>query len=82
MTGTANVIQACVENDVGRLVYTSTVDVVIGYDDITGGDESLPVPRKLLFPGYPATKLKAEKLVLASNGRKHAKGIKCKYPGP
>jgi len=76
MIGTANVIQACVEQNVQRLVYTSTVDVVIGrrHDVISAGDESLPVPRRFLFPGYADSKRKAELLVFEANGRALAKG--------
>ena len=73
--GTANVIQACVEENVAQLVYTSTVDVVIGYDDIINGDEALTVPKKFLFHGYPETKHRAETLVTEANGRKLAKGL-------
>lgn len=40
--GTANVIQACLENKIERLVYTSSPSVVIGTKDIEGADESLP----------------------------------------
>ena len=69
-------IQACVEQNVERLVYTSTVDVVIGRrsDVISAGDESLPVPRRFLFPGYAESKLSAERLVVEADGRPLAKG--------
>jgi len=73
-TGTANVIQACVEQNVPRLIYTSSVDVVVGFDDVIYGDESLPVPRKFLFPGYPESKHRAECLVAEANGRPLAVG--------
>ena len=59
---------------VSRLIYTSTIDVVVGYDDIYDGDETLPVPNKLLFPGYPDTKYRAEQLILAANGRPLVEG--------
>ena len=69
-------IQACVEQNVRRLVYTSSVDVVIGRrrDVISGGDESLPVPRRFLFQGYAESKHRAELLVCEANGRALAKG--------
>ena len=67
-------LQACVEQNVQRLVHTSTVDVVIGQKEIWNGDESLPPPRRFLFPGYPASKQQAERLVLEANGRKLANG--------
>jgi len=65
-----------VEQNVARLVYTSTVDVVIGrrHDVISGGDESLPVPRRFLFPGYAASKMRAERLVCEADGRPLANG--------
>ena len=68
-------VQACVEQNVERLVYTSTVDVVIGRRDvISAGDESLPVPRRFLFPGYAESKLRAERVVCEADGRPLAKG--------
>jgi len=74
LQGTANVIQACVERNVSTLVYTSTVDVVIGAEEIFNGDESLAIPRKFLFHGYPQTKYAAEVMVNEANGRTLAKG--------
>lgn len=67
-------MDACVEANVSRLVFTSTVDVVIGADEIQDGDETLPYPDDFLFPGYPETKMKAEKFVLAADGTKLKKG--------
>ena len=66
--GTATLLEACLAKRVPRLIYTSTVDVVIGEEEIKEGNETLPVPDTFLFPGYPATKLRAEQLVLAANG--------------
>jgi len=71
------VIQACVEQNVQRLVYTSSVDVVIGRgccDVISAGNESLPVPRRFLFQGYAESKRRAEILVCEADGRPLAKG--------
>ena len=67
--GTECVVEACVEASVPRLVFTSTIDVVIGHDEIVDGDETLPYPDSFLFPGYPDTKMRSEKCVLAANGR-------------
>lgn len=64
--GTQNVIAACREQGVGRLVYTSTPSVVHGGGDIEGGDESLPYPEHFEGP-YPETKAEAERFVLAAN---------------
>ncbi|ELU09823.1 hypothetical protein CAPTEDRAFT_109619 [Capitella teleta] len=69
INGTHNLIDCCVEQGVTRLVHTSTVDVVIGYEPITDGDESLQVPPKFLFTGYPISKYHSEKLVLGANGK-------------
>jgi len=49
-------------------IHTGRVDVAIGDDEIYDGDESLPIPNKCLFLGYPETKYRAESAVLRSNG--------------
>ena len=64
--GTSNVIAACRRQGVGRLVFTSSPSVVHGGGDLAGGDESLPYPARHLA-AYPATKAKAERLVLAAS---------------
>ncbi|WAR23439.1 3BHS1-like protein, partial [Mya arenaria] len=67
--GTNCVIEACLANNVSRLIFCSTVDVVIGYDDIINGCEaSVTTPRHFLFPGYPETKHLAEQEILKANG--------------
>jgi nucleoside-diphosphate-sugar epimerase len=66
VVGTENVIAACREQRVNRLVYTSTPSVVHTGADIEGGDESLPYATHFTA-SYPRTKAEAEKLVLASN---------------
>ena len=55
-------------------MYTSTIDIVIGHDEIVNGDESTPPPNRHLFPGYNETKRKAEEMVIAANGRSLADG--------
>ena len=68
--GVLNVVRACLHHNVGRLLYCSTVDVVVGFKPIRGGrEEDTPVPQRFLFPGYPETKLQGERLVLAANGQ-------------
>lgn len=67
VVGTANVIAACRRRGVPRLVHTSTPGVVFDGRSITGGDESLPYATHHDAP-YPATKARAEQLVLAANG--------------
>lgn len=67
--GTKNVIDACVELKVKRLVYTSSPSVVFdGVHGILNGDESLPYPPKH-NDTYSATKTEGEALVIKSNGR-------------
>ncbi|TMW87439.1 hypothetical protein EJD97_019965 [Solanum chilense] len=68
--GTQNIIDACVELKVKRLIYTSSPSVV--FDGVTGildGDESLPYPAKH-NDSYSATKAEGEALVMKSNGTK------------
>ncbi|XP_015236191.1 short-chain dehydrogenase/reductase family 42E member 1 isoform X1 [Cyprinodon tularosa] len=67
--GTKNILRACVENGVPRLVYTSTFNVVFGGQVIENGDESLPyLPLHLHPDHYSRTKSLAEMAVLKANG--------------
>ena len=68
--GTENVIAACKECRVKRLVYTSTADVVIskGVMGVDDTDEDHPFPKEPLNT-YVSTKGRAETAVLAANGR-------------
>ncbi|MEQ2202440.1 hypothetical protein XENOCAPTIV_031003 [Xenoophorus captivus] len=67
--GTKNILKACVENGVSRLVYTSTFNVVFGGQVIENGDESLPyLPLHLHPDHYSKTKSLAEMAVLEANG--------------
>jgi nucleoside-diphosphate-sugar epimerase len=65
--GTRNVIAACRQHNVRRLVYTSSPSVVFDGSDMEGVDESVPYPQHFHAP-YPQTKAEAEILVLRSNG--------------
>ena len=65
--GTRNVIDACRENGVGRLVFTSSPSVVFGVEPVCGIDESQPYPDRFLGE-YSASKAAAERAVLAANG--------------
>ena len=67
VTGTQNVLAACKAIDIRKLVFTGTPSAVHAGDDIEGANESLPVATHFLAY-YPATKAKAEKLILAANG--------------
>ncbi|NOQ45667.1 MAG: NAD-dependent epimerase/dehydratase family protein [Desulfobulbaceae bacterium] len=66
VTGTVNVLEACRENNVRHLVYTSTPSVVFDRHDLQGVDESAPYAKKTLCY-YAASKIVAEKKVLQSN---------------
>ena len=64
--GNRVVLQACRELGIRRLVYTSTIDVVVdGRRPIVDGDESLPYPRRLPRDPYCRTKI----LAMARRGR-------------
>ncbi|XP_050125323.1 3beta-hydroxysteroid-dehydrogenase/decarboxylase-like isoform X1 [Malus sylvestris] len=68
--GTQNVIDACTELKVKRLIYTSSPSVVFdGIHGIVDGDESLPYPPKH-NDFYSATKAQGEELVIKANGVK------------
>ncbi|CAN2389452.1 3-beta-hydroxy-delta5-steroid dehydrogenase activity, partial [Pristimantis euphronides] len=68
--GTDNVIQACLNKSIPRLVYTSTFNVVFGGQSIKNGDESMPyLPLNRHADNYSRTKAIAENKVLKSNGR-------------
>lgn len=67
VVGTANVVAACREHGIGKLVFTSSPSVVHSGGHIEGGDESLPYPEHYEAP-YPRTKAEAERMVLAANG--------------
>jgi nucleoside-diphosphate-sugar epimerase len=64
--GTHNVLAACREHGVRRLVFTSSPSVVFDGRSMEGVDESVPYPRKH-HSHYSATKALAEQAVLAAN---------------
>ena len=64
--GTKNIIDACREAGVTRLVYVSSASVVYEGRNIENGDESLPYSSKSQAP-YADSKIAAEKAVLAAN---------------
>ena len=63
VVGTQNVIEACQQTGVTRLVYTSSPAVAFRGVDQEGVDESGPVPEKFLCH-YAKTKAMAEQLIL------------------
>lgn len=66
--GTQNVIEACMDQGVGRLIYTSTPSVTFDGRDQEGIDESTPYAVRWLCH-YPRSKALAERQVLVSNGK-------------
>lgn len=69
LEGTRNVIEVCRGRGIRRMVFTSSMDVVVdGRVPIVDGDESLPYPSPLPKDPYSRSKIRAEQLVIASNG--------------
>jgi nucleoside-diphosphate-sugar epimerase len=67
--GNRLVIEACRRLGVPRLLYTSSMDVVVdGRKPIVDGDESLPYPARMPRDPYSRTKILAEQMVLGANG--------------
>ena len=64
--GTENVLRACRQLKIAKLVFTSTPSVVHAGGDIAGADESLPYATSF-SSAYPKTKAIAEQAVLAAN---------------
>ena len=64
--GTKNIIDACEQEGVPYLIYTSSEDVVLGKDPIQCGDESIPYPNVIIHD-YVRTKIEGERLILAAN---------------
>ena len=66
VVGTQNVLAACRQAGVRRLVYTSSPSVVFTGADMVGVDESVPYPTHY-HAAYPETKARAEQMVLQAN---------------
>jgi nucleoside-diphosphate-sugar epimerase len=66
VTGTENVIAACLHHGIHRLVYTGSPSVIFDGRDVEGGDESLPYPGHF-DAHYPRTKAMAEQLIVSAN---------------
>ena len=64
--GTKNVVEACREQKVPRLVYTSSPSVTFNGEHQLNENESAPYPKKWLCH-YPHSKALAEKYVLEAN---------------
>uniref|UniRef100_T1J625 3-beta hydroxysteroid dehydrogenase/isomerase domain-containing protein n=1 Tax=Strigamia maritima TaxID=126957 RepID=T1J625_STRMM len=73
--GTENIIEACLQAKVDQLVYTSTVDVVVGKQRLAYAREmQVDIPENPLFPAYAKSKYEAEAKVLQANGKIHKDG--------
>ena len=68
VVGTRNLLAACREHGVGRLVYTSSPSVCFDGRDHRGAGDELPYAGRFLC-AYPETKAQAEREALAANGR-------------
>jgi nucleoside-diphosphate-sugar epimerase len=64
--GTLNVLEACRNSGVGRLIFTSSPSVIFDGKDHINADESLPYPDTWLCH-YPHSKALAEQAVLAAS---------------
>jgi nucleoside-diphosphate-sugar epimerase len=64
--GTENVVAACRQHSVPRLIYTSSPSVIFNGRDLNGVNESVPYPARFEAP-YPETKAKAEQCVRNAN---------------
>lgn len=66
VAGTGSVIDACRENGIARLVYTSSPSVIFDGRDEAGVDENIAYPGNF-YNHYQKTKALAEQMVLAAN---------------
>jgi 2-alkyl-3-oxoalkanoate reductase len=64
--GTRNVIEACRAHGARRIIYSSSPSVVFNGLDMEGVDESVPYSQTF-EAAYPATKARAEQIILGSN---------------
>lgn len=70
LDGTCNILDTCIKCSVGRLIYTSTYNVVFGGQEIRNGTEDLPYfPVEKHVDPYGRSKSLAEQLVIRSNSR-------------
>ncbi|XP_072049936.1 3 beta-hydroxysteroid dehydrogenase/Delta 5--_4-isomerase type 3-like [Amphiura filiformis] len=79
--GTENVIQACINSNTERLVFTSSVDAFLPPEpfptpEVT--EEQVPKPHKFLMGPYAESKFNADKLVLEANNKLLENGKKLK----
>ena len=63
-----DIIDACLEFNVSKRIYTSSIDAIYEGKPIKDGDESLPYPNKFI-DHYSYTKAIAEKYIIAANNQ-------------
>ena len=68
-TGTKNLLEASVSQNVDYFIYTSSPSAIFGNQDIENADESIEYPRKF-YSYYAQTKAFAERLVLGMNNKR------------
>lgn len=68
VTGTQNLINACRNQGVSRIVFTSSSSVVFDGSDLDGIDESYPYPENH-GSHYSSTKAMAERLIIEANSK-------------
>ena len=68
VVGTENVIKACREHSIRKIVYTSSPSVVFDGKTHLNMDESLPYPTEYLAH-YPETKAIAERMIIEANDK-------------
>jgi nucleoside-diphosphate-sugar epimerase len=71
VTGTKNVLRACQEHGISKLVFTGSPSVVFDGRDVEGWSEEAPYPPRF-DSHYSRTKALAEEMVLAANHDKLA----------
>ncbi len=69
-TGTENVIQACVNSNIDRLVFTSSVDAYLPPEPFPSAEvteDQIPKPHQFLMGPYAESKFNSDKLVIQAN---------------
>ncbi|KAM0786452.1 hypothetical protein ACM66B_001914 [Microbotryomycetes sp. NB124-2] len=78
--GTQTVVDACVQQGVAKLVFTSSAGTVYNGVDLVNVDERMPFPEDPI-DAYNATKAKAESIVIAANGQGGLKTVALRPAG-
>ncbi|XP_072049937.1 NADPH-dependent 3-keto-steroid reductase Hsd3b5-like [Amphiura filiformis] len=79
--GTENVIQACINSSIERLVFTSSVDAFLPPEPFSTPEvteEQVPKPHTFLMGPYAESKFNADKIVLEANNKFLKNGKKLK----